>query len=254
MIDIHCHILPAIDDVPAEAAESVAMAKTAAADGIRSIVATPHFSYGDGPDIEAIERAKRALEERLKEDRVHVGLVCGADVRLTYELFEGIEKGDLPTINGSRYFLLELPEIIPPNLDNFLHAASIGGFVPIITHPERNYSFLASPRKMDGLREAGALIQITAMSITGEFGMKIEGFSEALIRKGLVDFVATDAHGTGHRRPVLSAAYNHLTQLLDKGQMRKIFFENPEAVLENREIKVKGEAVFAPCPLPLTLL
>ena len=237
MIDIHCHILPGIDDGPADVAESVAMARIAAADGIRSIVATPHFSYGEGPDIETIELARRALEERLKEEGVPVGLVCGADVRLTYELLEGTEKGDLPTINGSRYFLLELPEIIPPNLDNFLHAAGIGGFVPIITHPERNYSFLSSPRKMDGLREAGALIQITAMSITGEFGMKIRGLSEALIRKGLVDFVATDAHGTGHRRPLLSAAYNHLSRLLDKGQVRKIFFGNPEAVLENGEIK-----------------
>ncbi len=237
MIDIHCHILPGIDDGPADAADSVAMARIAAADGIRSIVATPHFSYGEGPDIETIELARRALEERLKEEGVPVGLVCGADVRLTYELLEGTEKGDLPTINGSRYFLLELPEIIPPNLDNFLHAAGIGGFVPIITHPERNYSFLSSPRKMDGLREAGALIQITAMSITGEFGMKIRGLSEALIRKGLVDFVATDAHGTGHRRPLLSAAYNHLSRLLDKGQVRKIFFGNPEAVLENGEIK-----------------
>ena len=237
MIDIHCHILPGIDDGPADVAESVAMARIAAADGIRSIVATPHFSYGEGVDIEAIELAGRALEERLKEEGVPVSLVCGADVRLTYELLEGTEKGDLPTINGSRYFLLELPEIIPPNLDNFLHAASIGGFVPIITHPERNYSFLSSPRKMDGLREAGALIQITAMSITGEFGMKIRGLSEALIRKGLVDFVATDAHGTGHRRPLLSAACNHLSRLLDKGQVRKIFFGNPEAVLENREIK-----------------
>ena len=237
MIDIHCHILPGIDDGPAEVVESVAMAKIAAADGIRSIVATPHFSYGEGPDLEAIERARRALEGRLKEEGVPVSLVCGADVRLTYELLEGIEKGDLPTISGSRYFLLELPEIIPPNLDNFLHAAGIGGFVPIITHPERNYSLLSSPRKMDGLRAAGALIQMTAMSITGEFGMKIRVFSEALIRKGLVDFVATDAHGTGHRRPVLSAAYNHLTRLLDKGQVREIFFEKPEAVLENREIK-----------------
>ncbi len=239
MIDIHCHILPGIDDGPPEVGESVAMARTAAADGIRSIVATPHFSYGEGPGIEGIEQARRALQERLKEEGVPLGLFRGADVRLTYELFGGIESGDIPTINGSRYFLLELPEIIPPNADNFLHAAGISGLVPVITHPERNYSILADPRKMDALRGAGALVQITAMSITGEFGMKIRGLSEALLRKGLVDFVATDAHGTGHRRPVLSAAYNHLSRLLDRTALRKIFFENPEAVLENREIKAR---------------
>jgi protein-tyrosine phosphatase len=242
MIDMHCHILPAIDDGPADAAEGVEMAQIAATDGIRSIVATPHFSYGERPGLAEIERAKSALEERLKEEGVPVRLLCGADVRLTYELHDGIAKGDIPTIHGSRYFLLELPEIIPPDLDNFLHAAGISGLVPVITHPERNYSLLSDPRKMGGLREAGALFQITAMSIIGEFGMKIRGFSEALLRKGLVDFVATDAHGTGHRRPVLSIAYNHLSRLLDRAKVKEIFFENPEAVLEDREIIVNSKA------------
>ncbi len=239
MIDIHCHILPAIDDGPQDIEESVEMAKIAEEDGIRAIVASPHFSYGERPGIEEIKRALIPLRKRLKEGAVPVELIGGADIRLTYELLEGIEKGDMPTINGSRYFLLELPEIIPPNLDNFLHAANIGGFVPIITHPERNYSFLSSIRKMDGIREAGALIQITAMSITGKFGMKIRGFSEALMKKGLIDFVATDAHGTAHRRPVLSEAFKVVSGTIGTKESEKIFFGNPDAVLSDREITVK---------------
>ena len=71
--------------------------------------------------------------------------------------------------------------------------------------------------------------------------MKIRGFSEALLRKGLADFVATDAHGTMHRRPVLSEAYKFMSRLMDRGQVRKIFFENPEAVLEDREIEVNSK-------------
>jgi protein-tyrosine phosphatase len=241
MIDLHCHILPAIDDGPPEIGESVEMAKIAAADGVRVIVASPHFSYGESPGADEIKRAVLPLRKRLKEEAVPVELVTGADIRLTYELFEGIGKGDIPTINGSRYFLLELPEIIPPNLDNFLHAVRIVGLVPVITHPERNYSFLAAPQKLDGLREAGALIQVTAMSITGEFGMKIKGLSDLLLKKGLVDFVATDAHGTGPRMPVLSKAYKLLSRLLDRAWVSRIFFGNPEAVLEDREITVKGK-------------
>ncbi len=238
MIDIHCHILPAIDDGPEKIEESIAMAGIAAADGIRTIVASPHFSYGEKPGLGEIETAVSELRRRLEEAGVPVGLVRGADVRLTYELLEGIDKGDLPAINGSRYFLLELPEIIPPNLDNFLHSARLSGYVPIITHPERNYSFLSSPRKVDGLKDAGVLIQITAMSITGEFGMKIRGLSEALLKKGCVDFVATDAHGVEGRKPVLSKAYRLVSHLLGEKETARIFLENPAAVLEDREITV----------------
>lgn len=236
MIDIHCHILPAVDDGPSEMAESVKMVEIAAADGIKTIVASPHFVYGERPHREDIGRAIVHLRERLKDGGVRMDLVEGADVRLTYELLDGIDKRDMPTINGSRYFLLELPDILPPNTNNFLHAVQIHGFVPIITHPERNYSFLSAPRKMDGLRNAGALLQVTAMSITGEFGPKIQGLSYSLVRNGLVDFVATDAHDTIYRRPVLSEAFRMLSHVMDGKQIRKIFFENPQAVLGDGEI------------------
>jgi protein-tyrosine phosphatase len=156
-------------------------------------------------------------------------------------LHEGIVKGDITAIHGSKYFLLELPEIMPPNVDNFLHSAGIKGLVPVITHPERNYSLLSDPGKMGGLREADALFQLTAMSITGGFGMKIRGFSEALVRKGLVDFVATDAHGIGRRRPVISEAYDRLSRMLERTEVRRIFYDNPEAALENRKITVNSK-------------
>lgn len=236
MIDIHCHILPAIDDGPAEMRESVEMARIAAMDGIRTIVASPHFLYGGRPAMDDLRQAVLSLRKGLEDGAVRIEVVEGADVKLTYELLDGMRKCDMPTINGSRYFLLELPEVVPPNLDNFLHTAHISGFVPIITHPERNYTFLTSPRKVDRLRDAGALLQVTAMSVTGEFGMEIQDLSLMLIKKGLVDFVASDAHGAGYRRPVLSDAYRRLSRLMKGTRLRKIFFENPEAVLENGEI------------------
>lgn len=237
MIDIHCHILPAIDDGPPDAGKSIEMAKIAAADGIKTIVASPHFHYGEKPGINEIRESILSLQEKLKGGGVPLELAEGADVKLTYELLEGVSKGDVPTINRSRYFLLELPDILPPNLENFLHSAQIGGLVPIITHPERNYSFLSAPRKLDGLRESGVLIQITAMSITGEFGAEIQGLSKVLMKKGFVDFVASDAHSAGFRRPVLSKAYDFLSRGSDCNRLRKIFFENPEAVLQDSEIR-----------------
>ncbi|MEJ2697172.1 MAG: hypothetical protein P8013_11045 [Candidatus Sulfobium sp.] len=116
MIDIHCHILPCMDDGPGDAGTSMIMAEIAAGDGITHIVATPHFTYNEKPSARDIVQGVIALDDRLKGAGLPLRLLAGADVRLTYELVEGMECRDIPTINNSRYFLLELPEILPPNL------------------------------------------------------------------------------------------------------------------------------------------
>jgi protein-tyrosine phosphatase len=236
MIDLHCHILPAVDDGPADIEESVAMARTAADDGITHIVATPHFVYDGHRKGEGILRTLEMLRNRLGEAGIPVELLAGADIRLSHELLAGLEKGDIPTIHGSRYFLLELPEVIPPNLDRFLFAARVKGFTVIITHPERNRGLLSSPEKIGMLRASGSLFQLTAMSVTGEFGSQIRSFSQMLLRKGFADFVATDAHDYVHRRPVLSTAYRETVRLCGEREAERIFFGNPAAVLDNREI------------------
>lgn len=234
MIDIHCHILPSIDDGPSDIETSIKMLKIAADDGITHIVATPHFRQDEKPTIQDIQDGISQLEESVNGAGMGIKLLSGADIRLTYELIYGIEENRIPSINGSRYFLLELPDLIPPNLDNFLFTSKSCGFVPIITHPERNYSLLASPGKIEVLRDSGALFQLTAMSITGEFGGRVKKYSHMLLKKGFVDFIATDAHSTARRAPVLSKALRVISGLLDEREVRKIFFENPEAVIENR--------------------
>lgn len=215
------------------------MLKIAADDGITHIVATPHFIYNEKPTIEDIKDSVKLLEERVNREGIGVKLLSGADIRLTYELIYGIEKNEILTINSSRYFLLELPDLIPPNLDNFLFTAELKGFVPIITHPERNYSLLSSPEKIETLRDSGALFQLTAMSLTGEFGSQMKKFSHMLLKKRFVDFIASDAHSTGRRTPVLSRAYREISELFDEKEAQRIFFENPSAVIENKEINKK---------------
>lgn len=163
-------------------------------------------------------------------------LLPGADIRLTYELLSGLSRRDVPTINGSRYFLLELPDLMPPNLDNLFHSAMLAGFVPVITHPERNYSLLSFPQRVDELKEAGALFQLTAMSITGGFGSRIRSFSHMLLKRGFADFVASDAHNLTGRPPVLSDAYRVVSRTFSKNYADRLFYHNPAAVIENREI------------------
>jgi protein-tyrosine phosphatase len=236
LVDIHCHILPAIDDGSPDMDTTLRMLEIAERDNIGHIVASPHYRHGGVPSFGEIHGLLRTVQEEAGKKGIRVRLYSGADIRLTYELFEAIEKGEVPTINNSRYFLLELPELIPPRLDDFIFNAKIKGLVPIITHPERNYSLLSAPEKADSLKKAGTLFQLTAMSITGDFGRQIRKFSLYMLRKGYVDIVASDAHGTNRRIPVLSSAYRETADILSADSARKIFIENPKSVIENREI------------------
>ena len=238
MIDIHCHILPGIDDGASDLDTSLEMINMAVRDGITHIVATPHYRHKEGPDMQAIDSRVEQLRGEIVERGIPLTLLVGADIRLTYELKDGLQKNEIPTINSSRYFLLELPDIIPPHLDEFIFETKIKGFVPIITHPERNYSLLISPDKTDALRDSGALFQLTSMSVTGGLGRQVRKFALQLFRKGYVDFVATDAHSTGRRPPLLSKAYGETAGILGKAGADRVFLENPRAVIENREMLI----------------
>ncbi len=238
MIDIHCHILPAIDDGPADLQETLEMLRIAAGDGITHIVATPHYRHGEYPTALDIKVKIELVQKEMGKSSFNVKLLEGADIRLTYELKEGIEKNEIPTINSSRYFLLELPDLIPPHLDGFLFETRVKGFVPVITHPERNHSLISFPEKIGALRNAGALFQLTAMSVTGKLGRQIKKFTEHLLKRGYVDFIATDAHSTRGRPPLLSKAYRETAGILDKTWADRIFIDNPKAVIENREIEI----------------
>jgi protein-tyrosine phosphatase len=236
MIDIHCHILPATDDGAVDLQETLEMLRIAAADGITQIVATPHYRHGASPTAQDIQKKIGQVREEIVKSRISVELLGGADIRLTYELMKGIEKNEIPTINNSRYFLLELPDLIPPHLDDFFFKTRTKGYVPVITHPERNYSLLAAPAKIDAIRAAGALFQLTAMSVTGKLGRQIKKFTSQLLKKGYADFVATDAHSTVRRPPLLSKAYRETVSILNRAEADRIFLENPKAVIENREV------------------
>jgi protein-tyrosine phosphatase len=236
MIDIHCHILPGIDDGPEKIETTLEMLSMAEKDGITHIVATPHYRCQDVPTIQDIENSVGLVRRELERNGLTIRLLMGADIRLTYELIACMSDRAIPSINDSRYFLLELPDLLPPHLEEFIHETMVKGYVPIITHPERNYRLLESPLRTEALRKAGALIQLTAMSITGEFGRQIKKYSLQLLKMGCVDFVASDAHSSNRRVPLLSKAYRDVSAILDEESAQRMFIDNPKAVIENREI------------------
>lgn len=234
MVDIHCHILPDIDDGPADLETSVAMCRIAASDGIRTIVATPHVNTTLYPVAEITRRVEQ-LNSQLQKNNIPVEILPGADVSSLID--PALLKAY--TINATRYILIEFPHThLPRNAREIVFNFTINGFWPIITHPERNPSIMQDPNLLEQLVDANGLVQITADSLTGIFGMDIEECARFLLRKKMVHFIATDAHSDDYRKPILSKALEVAGKIIGREQAINLVTVNPTSV-------IKGEAINA---------
>jgi protein-tyrosine phosphatase len=238
MIDIHCHILPGLDDGARTMDEAIAMARMAAADGIRTIVASAHITpgvYDNPPD--RIVAAALAFGDRLKDEGIPLRIVPGADVRMTPEMLDG--GGRFLCINGhTPYLLFEFPhDLVPPGSDRLIESLRGKGWVPVITHPERNTELQRRPEKLEPFLRQGCLVQITAMSVTGGFGSGAREVAERYLKDGWVHAIATDAHDTEKRPPILSRAWNRAEALVGVEAARAMVFETPEKIVMGMEVR-----------------
>jgi protein-tyrosine phosphatase len=232
MIDLHCHILPGIDDGPTDMAESIAMARLAADDGITTIVATPHLKDYIYPALR-IETAVGELNRQLADRDIPVKILRGADI---YAMLSTSLIRDY-TINGTKYLLLEFPHThMPKDAASIIFNAMVSGLNPIITHPERNPSVVKDPDIILGLHDNGALIQITAGSLTGHFGPDAKECALYLIKKRAVEIIATDAHSINGRLPILSDGLAVAKRTVGHELAIRMVFDNPLAVISGRRI------------------
>lgn len=227
MIDIHCHILPGIDDGPQEMEESVEMARIAHLDGIKIIVATPHLKDSIYP-VEVIAQKAEEFSSILTDRGIPLQIMYGADVNALLN-----PSHLLPyTINGTEYILIEFPHTyLPRNAREIIFKFMVEGFMPIVTHPERNISVLQDPSLLMGLLESGALCQITADSLTGFFGPQVRECAIHLLKKDAVHFIASDAHSKNNRKPRLSHGLEAASSIIGKERAMKLVMDNPEAVV-----------------------
>ncbi len=235
-IDIHCHILPGLDDGPESLEESLRMLDIAKKDGITDIVASPHIL--DGVYDNTRSGINEALE-KLRPEARGPRLYTGADIRIGRNLVKRIEDGELPLINDKNHLLLELPTYsLPPlrELGNIIHSLKIRGFTPIVTHPERNVAILNHMDVMAKLSGFGAAFQLTAMSITGKLGSGVQKASLRMIKEGYVHLVASDAHDAVKRPPVLSRAYEAVSKKFGEEAARRIFISKPLAAINGEEM------------------
>lgn len=242
MIDLHSHILPGCDDGAADVVASLAMARVAVADGTRILACTPHILPGlYHNDAAGIARRVLALRKVLADAGVDLQLVIGADVHIAPDLPQKLADKVVPTLNGSRYFLLEPPHhIVPPNLVAFVERLVGAGYVPVITHPERLTWVSKHYDLIEEAGRAGALMQITAGSLTNQFGAKAKALADRMLEEGRIDLVASDAHNVSGRSPVLKPAYAVVGEALGAEAAHRLFVETPARILRNAEIQPAG--------------
>jgi protein-tyrosine phosphatase len=228
LIDIHCHILPGVDDGPATLTEALEMARIAVGDGTRRIVATPHVK-DRCLSPEEIRSQTSGFNEELRKAGLSLEVLPGAEL----EWHVAVEDLSRYTLNGSTYALIELPPThIPADARQVLFNALVAGFKPVIAHPERHPSIIQRPQLLLEWVEAGALVQMTGESLEGNLGPDVQSCARFLLKKQAVHFLASDGHGSSWRLPILSKALDQATALIGPNAALRLVTSNPEAVLK----------------------
>ena len=247
VIDLHCHILPGIDDGAPDLETSLAMARIAVADGITVTACTPHMMPGYYENTsDGVRAAVIALQAELDQAGIPLRLVTGADVHLVPGLASGLRDGSKLTLADTRYFLFEPPHnTAPPRMAEAVFDCMAAGFHPLITHPERLRWVEEQYDLMVQLAQAGAWMQITAGSVTGRFGKRTQYWAERMLDEGIVHILATDAHNLRSRAPVLSEAVHAVSARLGAQAAQDMVLTRPLAVLENASPATLPSAVGA---------
>lgn len=238
MIDIHSHLLPYLDDGATDWNEALQMARQAAEDGIRIIVATPHHANGryHNPG-QVVKQAVADLNQKIQELNLELLVLPGQEVRVYDNLLEDLNSGEgLLPLNESRYLLIELPSTsVPKNMDELIFELSIKGYQAVIAHPERNSEIAGNPKILEQLVDSGALGQLTAQSVAGHHGRKLQKLSIDLCRRNLVHLIATDAHDLKYRPFRLAEAYQFIQKELGL-EIEQYFKDNAKKIVSNLPI------------------
>jgi protein-tyrosine phosphatase len=236
MIDLHCHLLPGIDDGPADRATALQMARIAVDDGICVTACTPHIYPGlYDNDRDGIGREVAAFRDVLADAGIPLQLVSGADVHLEPGLVAGIEQGRIPTLAGSRYLLLEPPHhSAPPGFEQAVFELMAAGLIPVITHPERLRWVEMHFDVFCRLTDRGCWMQVTAGALTGRFGSRPRYWADRFVAEGRAHLLATDAHDAKRRPPLLTEGFQAAARLVGEEQARLMVEDRPARVLADQ--------------------
>ena len=242
MIDLHCHVLPGLDDGARLLEETLDMARSAVKNNIDTIVAAPHTLNGFFVNNwENVVSLTSTVQKAFDAEDIAITLYPAMEAQVCPELFDALEKGQAATINdNSRYMLLEFPPFsMPPGSMEFIFKLKLQGITPVIAHPERNLILQNDLKQLYDLVKMGALCQLTALSVTGYLGPSVQKSSEQMIKTGLAHVIATDAHSDDERIAALASAVDMAAEILqDYSRAEKMVTTTPAAIIAGEDVDV----------------
>lgn len=250
LVDVHCHVLPGVDDGAPDLETSLEMLRAAAANGTVAMIATPHQHPGRYPNprepLEAAhEKLLAAVEERRAAGEELPELRLGAEVHLDDGIVERLASGDLLSLAGGPHVLLELPDVFPTApVEQLLYELQMADRQVVLAHPERVGRLVREPELIERFVARGALAQVTGHSVSGRFGPECRALTHRLLEARLVHCVASDAHDLKRRPTPLAEARAVVAEGYGEEEAVRLFEETPRAILE-------GRAVVPPPPRPL---
>ena len=237
-IDIHCHIMPGVDDGARDAATSLEMLKIAQKSGIEHIVLTPHHKpmhHNVSPDHN--QKYTKALQEMAVKNGIDVKLYSGNEIYYSDETFDELVSGRICTLAGSDYVLVEFHPTNPYKaIHNAIYQVQAAGYIPILAHVERYSDMVSHSSYVEEMVDMGCYIQVNASSIMGKYGFGISHFTKKLLKNHLVHFVATDAHDTDKRAPKLSECREFIGRKFGWDYSDRLLWNNPMCVIKNETI------------------
>jgi protein-tyrosine phosphatase len=243
MIDLHTHLLWDWDDGPDDRAQARELCKMAEEDGTKAICLTPHLFRANrhGDDLDLLRRRMVEFEEEMRASGTGLEFHWGAEVFVHAEVVRAVERYRF-TVDQTSYVFLEFAaEGVPVGAANMLAQLMSKGFVPIISHPERNRGFAARPELLFEFVNMGCAAQVTAASLTGELGKEARTTAGLFMVNNLVHIIASDAHRTIGRPPGLSRAVEAAAKIVGESKARAMVTEVPRAILENKALPDWGE-------------
>lgn len=238
MIDIHSHILHNVDDGAKDFEEAIEMARIAESDGIRKMVATPHYIYGETVLVKKDYLEKIAvLNNELSKLDIDIEVLSGNEVYIDPQIYKLLNEDMYCSINNSKYLLIEFPMYdIPRYAEDVIYNLKLEGITPIIAHPERYHKVIDDSSILEKYIELGAKCQTNSGSITGRFGKKVMETAYDLIENGYINVIASDAHSTNSRKPKMSSALQIIKSKYGDEIADKLFNINPLSIINNEEV------------------
>ncbi|MBD7895287.1 tyrosine protein phosphatase [Limosilactobacillus sp. Sa3CUN2] len=240
MVDLHCHLLPGVDDGSKNMEISLRLAQEAVENGVTHALLTPHHMNGRYVNHKQ-DVIKETVEfrQQLKEHNIPLTVFPGQEVRINGQLIEALDKDDILFADeGNRYLMLEFPDDDVPHYTNqMIFALQQRGITPVIVHPERNTKIMAHPELLYQLLQKGCLSQITASSYAGTFGKKVEDFSKKLIANGQGYLFASDAHDLPGRKYEMRQAFEKLSRQFD-AELAKRYAENARLIINGENVPI----------------